>query len=104
MPAKKPAKGRSDRKKMTPALRAELNQVNWYAMSQADKKKKEANKKASTVSDRSKTAARKKAKSSKVMTPALKAELGRVNFYAMSQADKKKKAAGRRSAAAAKRK
>jgi len=56
------------------------------------------------VSDRSKTAARKKSKSSKVMTPALKAELGRTNFYAMSQADKKKKAAGRRSAAAAKRK
>lgn len=104
MPTDKPAKGRSSRKKMTPALKAELGQVNFYALKKAAEKKKEANKKASTISGREKTAARKKAKSSKVMTPALKAELGQANFYAMKKADEKKKAAGRRSAAAAKRK
>lgn len=97
-------KGSSSRKKMTPALKAELGQVNFYAMKQADKKKKEAAKKASTVKGSEKTIARKKAQSKKVMTPALKAELGQANFYRMSEADKKKKAAGRRSAAAAKRK
>lgn len=99
-------KGSSSRKVMTPALKAELGQVNFYAMKQADKKKKEAAKKASTVKGSEKTAARKKAKSKKVMTPALKAELGQAStaLYRMSQADKKKKAAGRRSAAAAKRK
>jgi hypothetical protein len=52
MPAKKPAKGSSSRKKMTPALRAELNRVNWYAMSQADKKKKKAGKKVAAATKR----------------------------------------------------
>ena len=97
-------KGSSDRKKMTPALKAELNQVNWYAMSQADKKKKAAAAKASTVPGSQRTDARKKAQSKKKMTPALKAELNQVNWYAMSQADKKKKAAGKKVAAKAKRK
>lgn len=50
-------------------------------------------------------AAPKKSKNSRrKMTAPLKAELGQVNFYRMSQADKKKKAAGRKVAAQTKRK
>lgn len=106
MPRQAPRKGSSSRKVMTPALKAELGQVNFYALKKAGEKKKAAASKASTVSGRERTAARKKAQSKKVITPALKAELGQAStgLYRMSQADKKKKAAGRRSAAAAKRK
>ena len=86
-------KGSSTRKKMTPALKAELGQVNFYRMSQADKKKKEAAKKASTISGRERTMERKKAKSKKVVTPALKAELSQTNFYSMKKAAEKKAAA-----------
>ncbi len=93
-------KGSSSRKKLTPALKAELGQVNFYAL----KKKAEKNKKASTISGGDRAAARKKAQSKKKMTPALKAELNQVNWYAMSQADKKKKKAGKKVAAATKRK
>ena len=92
-------KGSSSRKKMTPALKAELGQVNFYAL----KKKAEKNKRASTISGGDRAAARKKAQSKKKMTPALKAELNQVNWYAMKKADQKKKA-GKKVAAATKRK
>ena len=92
-------KGSSSRKKMTPALKAELGQVNFYAL----KKKAEKNKRASTISGGDRAAARKKAQSKKKMTPALKAELNQVNWYAMKKADQKKKA-GKKVAASTKRK
>lgn len=89
MPAKPVRKGSSSRKKMTPALKAELGQVNFYAL----KKKAEKNKKASTISGRERTMERKKAQSGKVVTPALKAELSQTNFYSMKKAAEKKAAA-----------
>lgn len=92
MPRQAPRKGSSSRKVMTPALKAELGQVNFYAMKQADKKKKSAASRASVVPGSERSAARKKAQSKKKMTPALKAELGQTNFYGMKKAAEKKTA------------